>query len=358
MGATKREFTIIGAGVAGLTIAAELIERGAKVMLIEKGDAIGARSCSRYAGGMLAPWCERESAEEPVARLGSEAVGWWESRVPGVIRKGSLVLAKPRDSADLERFARRTGNFEWVDANRLADLEPDLAGRFRKALFFPDEAHLDPREALAALAAYISAKGAKIRLGTEVLSNGRKGGYALPEADQLPGTVIDTRGLAAADTLLQLRGVKGEMLIIRTREISLCRPVRLLHPRIPLYIVPRADGHFMVGATMIESAEQGRITARSMIELLSGAYALHPAFGEAEIIEIGTDVRPAFPDNLPRLVKSGARYFINGLYRHGFLLAPAMARMTAQHLFEDTRAERFLELPVEHHETDRQRTNA
>lgn len=347
MGATNREFTIIGAGVAGLTLAAELIERGAAVTLIEKGDAIGAHSCSRYAGGMLAPWCERESAEEPVARLGSEAASWWESHVPDVIRKGSLVLAQPRDSADLKRFARRTENFEWVDGDRLSALEPDLGGRFTRALFFPGEAHLDPREALRALAANIAAKGVDIRLGSAASGH-----------TTLPGTVIDTRGLAAIDTLPDLRGVKGEMLLIRTPEVALARPVRMLHPRIPLYIVPRADGHFMVGATMIESAERGRITARSMIELLSGAYALHPAFGEAEIVEIGTDVRPAFPDNLPRLVKSGAVYFINGLYRHGFLLAPAMARMTAEHLLENRRAEFFTEIETHHHEAHRQRTNA
>ena len=106
--------------------------------------------------------------------------------------------------------------------------------------------------------------------------------------------------------------------------------MRLLHPRIPLYIVPRGDGVFMLGATMIEASERGRITARSLLELLSAAYALHPAFGEAEILEIGVDARPAFPDNLPRIRRQGDDILVNGLYRHGFLLAPAMARMAAE----------------------------
>jgi glycine oxidase len=106
-------------------------------------------------------------------------------------------------------------------------------------------------------------------------------------------------------------------------------PVRMLHPRIPVYIVPRADHVFMVGATMIENDERGRVTGRSMVELLSAAYALHPALGEAEILEIGCDIRPAFPDNLPRIVRSGQVLRVNGFYRHGYLLAPSIARMAA-----------------------------
>ena len=89
-----------------------------------------------------------------------------------------------------------------------------------------------------------------------------------------------------------------------------------------------------VGATMIESDEATRISARSMLELLSAAYALHPAFGEAQIIEIGTGVRAAFPDNLPRLRHVGGSLHVNGLYRHGFLLAPALARRAAGVLLE------------------------
>src|SRR5947207_2729653 len=92
---------------------------------------------------------------------------------------------------------------------------------------------------------------------------------------------------------------------------------------------PWPDGLFMVGATMIESDQGTRISARSMLELLSAAYALHPAFGEAEIVEIGTGVRAAFADNLPRLRRHGETLYVNGLYRHGFLIAPALARRAA-----------------------------
>jgi glycine oxidase len=136
------------------------------------------------------------------------------------------------------------------------------------------------------------------------------------------------------DQLSDLRGVKGEMLIVRCPDVNLSRPVRLLHPRFPLYIVPREDHHFMIGATVIESGDRDHISVRSIMELLNTAYALHPAFAEAHIIEIGTDARPAFPDHLPRIVHRDKRTFVNGLYRHGFLISPALARMTAQAIFD------------------------
>ena len=120
------------------------------------------------------------------------------------------------------------------------------------------------------------------------------------------------------------------MVVLHSRDVTLSRPIRLLHPRFPLYIVPRGDGVFMLGATQIESAERGRASARSVMELLSAAYALHPAFGEAEVLEIGADARPAFPDNLPRLSRKGGTLYVNGLFRHGFLLSPVVARMAAE----------------------------
>jgi hypothetical protein len=147
--------------------------------------------------------------------------------------------------------------------------------------------------------------------------------------------IVDCTGFAARRALGNLRGVKGEMLVLRSHEISLSRPVRVLHPRIPVYIVPRGNGEFMVGATMTESDDSSRITARSIHELLSAAYSLHPAFADAEILEIGTQVRPAFADNLPRLHRIADRLYVNGLYRHGFLLAPALARRVAERVLNN-----------------------
>ena len=189
--------------------------------------------------------------------------------------------------------------FERLDADGVAALEP-LAGRFGQGLFFPDEAHLDPPGGAGALAARLGELGARIRFGIDGL--------------QLPASAdwcIDCRGLAARDRLVDLRGVKGEMLLLRC-DVALARPVRLLHPRFPVYVVPRGEGLFMVGATMIESDERTRVTARSLVELLNAAYVLHPAFAEAEIVEIGRDARPAFPDNLPRIRQQGRILFVNG----------------------------------------------
>lgn len=303
--------SVIGAGVAGLTTALELSRAGFEVTIIDRAEGLGPAQCSWWAGGMLAPWCERESAEEAVITLGITAADWWDAAIGGVERNGTLVLTPERDRRELARFARRTSNFEQIGEDRIATLEPDLAGRFRDALFFPNEAHLNPRRATARLAERLTHLGVQIQFGST----------KVPEAD----LTYDCRGLAAADDLSDLRGVKGEMLLLRSAEITLERPIRLLHPRHPIYIVPRGDRLFMLGATMIESGDRARITARSMLELLGAAYALHPAFAEAEIVETGVDARPAFPDNMPRVQHLNGRIFVNGLYRHGFLLAPAMA---------------------------------
>lgn len=308
-----------GAGVAGLATAHELAARGAAVTVSETAPAPGA-GASWMAGGMLAPWCERESAEEAVVTLGKSAANWWEAALPGIVaRHGTLVVAAPRDTAELGRFAARTRGFERVDEAAIGALEPDLAGRFRAGLYFAGEAHLDPRAALYRLHEELSARGVTFRSGAAEAA-----GF-----DRL----IDCTGMAAAGRIGGLRGVRGEMLYLETPEVRLSRPVRLIHPRHPIYVVPRGEARFMVGATMIESGERGPITARSTMELLNAAYALNPAFGEARIVETGSGVRPAFADNLPRVVESGGTLFVNGLYRHGFLLAPAMAREAAERIF-------------------------
>jgi glycine oxidase len=315
---------VLGAGVAGLTVAFECARAGLSVEVLEwrEGPGLG---CSYLAGGMLAPWCEAESTEQLILDLGCESLRFWTETVPVAHRHGSLVVAPARDRPDLTRFARRTAGFESIDAAGIAALEPDLGGRFDGGLFFPAEAHLDPRAAMAELTR---------RLGSYDTATLRFGVDAAQVSEGVDWT-IDCRGLAALDALPDLRGVKGEMLVLATREIGLTRPVRLLHPRQPVYIVPRGDGRFMIGATMIENEEPGRITARAMLELLGAAYCLHPAFAEAEIVETGAGVRPAFPDNLPRIRRDRRKIYVNGLYRHGFLLAPALARRVAQIVLED-----------------------
>ncbi len=311
---------IRGAGVAGLTLAHELTTRGAQVTVSDIRRSV-AGSASWMAGGMLAPWCERESAEEEVLTLGRHAADWWDAALPGhVVRNGTLVLAPPRDTVELGRFAARTSGHRRVDEGEIALLEPDLAGRFRQGLFFPGEAHLDPRRALQALHDMLAATDVRFRFGAD------------PDFREDADMEADCAGTASPQ--VGLRGVRGEMLVLRAPDVALSRPVRLLHPRFPVYVVPRADHHFMVGATMIESEATEPVTVRSAMELLSAAYALHPALGEAGIVETATGLRPAFPDNLPRVVRDGSTVRVNGLYRHGFLLAPAMAERAAAMILE------------------------
>lgn len=318
------DVTVIGAGVAGLCVARALLDRGTSVVVVDRHNAVGPHACSWWAGGMLAPFCEGESAEEPVVRLGCEAADWWDAKTGAVQRRGSLVVSPARDKSDLTRFARRTTGYREVSGTEISTLEPDLGDRFAKGLFFEGEAHLAPRRALAQLRAGLLADGARFEQDD-----------ADPVAYAQRGLTVDCRGFQAKADLADLRGVKGEMLVLSCPEVTLTRPVRMLHPRVPLYIVPRGDGVFMLGATMVEGHAGQHVTARALLELLSAAYALNPAFGEAEVLEIGVDSRPAFPDNLPRIRRDGNLIRANGLFRHGFLLAPALARMVAALIFDN-----------------------
>jgi len=273
---------------------------------------------------MLAPHCEGESAEEPVIRLGAEAADWWAEKTSAVQRCGSLVVSPARDKADLSRFARRTSAHRAVNGVEIRKLEPALEDRFQRGLLFETEAHLAPRVALEKLKAGLIKDGATFEQDD-----------ADPSAYAKSGLTIDCRGFQARDDINDLRGVKGEMLVLSCPEVTLHRPIRLLHPRIPLYIVPRGEGVFMLGATMIEGRAGKHVSARALVELLNAAYVLNPAFGEAEVLEIGVDSRPAFADNMPRIRRVGNLIRANGLYRHGFLLAPAVARMVAELVFEN-----------------------
>ncbi|MGZ3216231.1 FAD-dependent oxidoreductase [Paracoccus sp. T5] len=313
------DVTIIGAGVAGLFAAHELASRGMRPRIIDRKGPPGPHGCSWWAGGMLAPHCEGVTAEPVITRLGAEAAAAWAQVTP-VTRRGTLVLALDRDRAELARFARRASGH---DSRLVAELEPELT-QHRDGLFFATEAHLDPRQALADLVQSLAARGITIQKD-EV----RPG--------DIDGPVIDARGLAAA--LPGLRGVRGEMVILHAPDITLSRPVRLLHPRHPLYIVPRAGNIFMLGATQLESASRAPVTARAALELLSAAYALDPRFAEASVLELGADLRPAFADNVPRVVLRERVLHLNGLFRHGYLMAPALARQAADYLLTRTKGE-------------------
>jgi glycine oxidase len=315
---TPLSITVAGAGITGLWQALALARRGHRVRLMEQSSTPFAAAASAFAGAMLAPYCEAEAAGPVVRDLGLRSLPIWRAAYSGLVANGTLVVAAARDRADLVRFARLTEGFEKLDAARLDALEPGLEGRFTAGLHYAAEAHMAPSGAMRFLLDAARTAGAEVSFGTAW--SGDSAGEDI---------VIDCRGLAARRELPSLRGVRGERLIVRSREIELRRAIRLLHPRHPLYVVPWADGLYMVGATVIESEDAGPATVRSALELLGMAYALHPAFGEAEIVDVGAGLRPAFPDNVPKIVVRGRTIHVNGLYRHGFLLAPALAELVA-----------------------------
>jgi glycine oxidase len=315
--------SIIGAGIAGAWQALLFAQAGHAVTLYERSDAEMTLSTSHWAGGMLAPWCEAEASEPVIGRLGLRSLDLWREHFPKTPFNGSLVVAHARDRADFERFAKLTSGHKRLDSQGLRELEPSLEGRFRDGLFYADEGHVEPRRVLPELHARITAAGGTIKFNSDA------------DTENLDGIVIDCRGLAARDEQKELRGVKGEMIIVETAEVELSRPVRLIHPRWPLYVIPRGDGKFMLGATSIEAEDTG-VSVRSALELLGAAYAVHPAFAEARILEFGSGLRPAYPDNLPRITVEKEKIAVNGLYRHGFLLAPALAELTLAHVERGT----------------------
>jgi glycine oxidase len=316
MAKRTQSIAIRGAGVVGLWQALTLARNGHDVTLYERSAEPFADACSLYAGAMLAPRCEEESAEAIIRDLGRRGIALWRETYPDTVANGSLVVALHRDRAELDRFARLTGGHQRLSASELATLEPALNDRFAGALYYQEEAHLAPEAALRFLLDAVLAQGVALRLG-----DAKK-----PEGFDL---VIDGRGLGAKDDLPGLRGVRGERIVVRSRDVRLTRPLRLLHPRFPLYVVPWSDGLYMIGATLIESEEVGAITVRSALDLLSAVYAVDPAFAEAEIVRQGAGARPAFPDNRPRIIPRKGYIYVNGLYRHGFLLAPVLAELVA-----------------------------
>lgn len=320
--ATARDITVAGAGIFGLWQAMVLARRGHRVTLVEASAEPFVTSASWLAGAMLAPYCEAEASEPFVVGLGVAGTEIWRRTYPGVTFNGTLVVASPRDRADLIRFGKRTQGHKTLYANALAALEPELADRFPAALYFDGEAHMDPRRAMAFLLAEARAAGVTVRLGETWT----------PERLTPGHLAIDCRGLGARAELASLRGVRGERVIVSTREVRLARMVRLLHARHPLYVVPWGEGEFMIGATVIESEDAGLPTVRSALEILGAAYAVHPGFAEARILDIAAQVRPAFPDNIPKATVEGRIIRVNGAYRHGFLLAPVLAEAVAEHL--------------------------
>ncbi len=324
MSTKPQKIAVLGAGIAGLSSASALSRAGHDITLFDPAGFPNMHSASAIAGGMLAPYAEIEHMPQTWIEAGLSAIELWQEYAQthdiGLARSGSLLIAHNEDRYILERF-RAHLPAALQTAVTPQELEPALPAKFQSALFLPAEAHLNPVKTLAAL--HEDLRSTNVTFRQEA---------ALPDTIAAQyDVVIDARGMAAAQDDPDLRGVKGETLVVRNPEFTLERPLRLMHPRYPLYIVPRGDGVFMIGATQIES-EGERPTLRSGLELMSALYSLAPSFGEAEILEINAGLRPSYPDNLPRLTLRGNVIGFNGMFRHGFLLSPLMAQCVADYV--------------------------
>jgi glycine oxidase len=333
-----RRAAVAGAGLIGRVLALELLDRGWQVTLFDWDRRSGKESCAYSGAGMLAPYSELEKGDEFLCRLGVASLELW----PGFLEKlgesvwfrqlGSLWITHRSDEGDLLRLRRKLeaqptteGRFREATAEDIRELEPALADRFNHGIFLPQEAHLDSRQLLDALCRTLSKRGVTWKEGRDVVEVEPHRLHCGTEVSAFDW-VFDCRGMGAKADFPDLRGVRGELFFLHAPEVTLNRPVRLMHPRYPLYVVPRKHPHYAVGATLIESEAPDPMTVRSSLELLSAAYAIHPGFAEATILDATVNCRPAFPDHHPRVCCEPGLVRINGLYRHGFLLAPIVIR--------------------------------
>jgi len=318
----------------GRLLAFELSQSGWAVTLYDKDNKAGKDSCAFTAAGMLAPYCEYEPSMPIISELGIRSMRRWPEIIHQLKRdvlcefNGSLVVAHGLDQGDLTQLEERVRKWNpseeimrAVSGDELDQTEPGIAPAFNRGLFFPKEGHVSNRDLLLAFEAALE--------GVVTWKTGEAIEFINP-GDFSEDKIIDCRGLGAKKELPELRGVRGELIYVKAPEVSLQRPVRFMHPRFPLYVVPRQDHTFVIGASEIESEDMGPISVRSSLELLSAAYTLNPAFAEAQIISTHVNCRPAFPDNLPRIIVSDKLIRINGLYRHGFLLGPILSTMVQQ----------------------------
>ncbi len=361
------KLAIVGAGLAGRLLAWRLVSHCRNL-----GVDVSVTLCDRrsrdfvgtglVAAAMVAPYTEAVTTDPATRELGVVSWDLWRKWLPEleadtgeIIRfnqQGTLVVAHHADLADWQRFKHKAeldapaGAMRYLTALDVQQTEPELSGAFRQALYFPEEGVIDNASLYTALNKWFDEAPeitwleglecenfpeANIRSVSHQSSIGRvksntlsaQNGY-LAACKSHFDYVFDCRGNDSKTDLSNLRSVRGEVLRVHAPEVNLSHAIRLMHPRYPLYIAPRPNHHYVIGATQIESDDSGAVTVRSALELLSALYSLHSGFSEARIESLQAGLRPAFNDNLPRIVREQQLIRINGLFRHGYLFAPAL----------------------------------
>jgi glycine oxidase len=335
---------IAGAGLLGRLLALQLVRAGHTVHVFDPAAHAEARGAAGWtAAGMLSPVAELESADEGVFRLGLRSMELWPQLLESLDTRvdyrcdGSLLLAHRGDEGAARRVVdvlhakmdALRGDAEKaprpVHGEELRALEPAVRGPAH-AWLLPHEGRIHTVQAMQALAA--AARGVHWHWGQAVDAVTP---CQLRTADgvQRFDWVFDVRGTGARPQL-PVRGVRGEIFWLQAPGLPLQRPLRLLHPRYRVYIVPRAPDLVVVGASEIESEDRSPVSLRSTVELLAAAHSVVPELAEARIVHSETNLRPALPDNLPALHAEPGLTRINGLFRHGWLIAPALVERALQ----------------------------
>ncbi len=345
---------IAGAGLVGRLLAWRLLEQGHSVTLFEQSSFESPKSAAHTAAAMISPMSEVVVSERSIYDMGIQSLSIWPDWIRSLnlrsrqntdyCANGSIVVAHEADKSELDQFYSdlcfhlgADNNARWLQQDELARKEPDLSTQFAQALYLPGEAFLDNRALLQSLLEAIRDLGGVCREQCEVSfePEAKVDGAALTGFDR----IIDCRGFGARQSNRynkgDIRGVRGEVLWVQTSELSFKHPIRLVHPRYKLYVVPKPNNCFIIGATEIESQDLSSVSVQSTLELCSALYTLNPAFAEARIVEMDANLRPSYIDNLPMIDeetiplahKQNQRVIrINGLYRHGYLLAPALVK--------------------------------
>jgi len=362
----RADVIVVGGGVIGLTLAWRACAKGLSVTVLERGE-IG-MGTSRVAAGMLAPVAEVEfgDAGQAVLELGLRSAEMWpefaaeleraSGEQVGLLRTGTLVLARDEDEArELERqiaFRESLGlHTARLRPSGAREREPALAPTVRLALEAPEDHSVDPRLVLVALRRACEHVGVELREHASVTgveceqasaqANARVTGVTLQDGELVCARHVV---LAAGAWTSQIEGlpeharvsvrpVKGQ--ILRLRDPAgpglLRRVVRFEGG----YLVPRADGRYVLGATVEERGFEEHATAGGVYELLREAHELLPGVSELQIEELCVGLRPGTPDNVP-LIGPGALAgltWATGHHRNGILLAPLTAELVLQSLF-------------------------
>lgn len=329
-----KKAAVVGAGIMGSLLSMRLHHEGWQVTLFEAESSFN--NCSHAAAGLLAPMSELDKADKVISLLGTKSVDvLWPSILNQISepiyfhQKGCLVVHHPHDKAEWRHFSSRiikqlnTSCYQLLAQEELGNLEPELK-QFDKAYYFPKEAQIDSQAFLLSLKKYLIQKGIIWRENTLVTSI-YPGKIKAAKETFIFDFVFDCRGLGAKEFFPQLRGLRGELIWLHAPDVHLQRPIRLLHPRYNIYIAPRPDSHYLIGASELETEDISSISVRTTLELLTAAYYVHRGFAEARMLKTITHTRPTLAHHQPRIKFTQKLIAVNGLYRHGFLIAPALA---------------------------------